>query len=312
MIEVKNLNKTFAQSGGVKVLHDVSLKAYPGEVYGFLGHNGAGKTTTMQILCGLSPYDSGSIALSSKAIGFVPENPMFYDTLSLMEYLSLIAHSTAKSASKSTSKSVSNQNLEALCEVVGLSKFKRKRIIRFSRGMKQRAAIAAALINDPDILLLDEPTSALDPEGRVDVMAIIQNLKNQGKTILLSTHILSDVENVCDRVGILKEGHMLYEDHVANLHALHAQSAIDIQWSQTETDTFTPDAHLVEAFHKIGKIELIPNGLSVHVAHVQQGMQNVLNLLANRDTPCASVSIKKLKLEDIYMGFEREVKHDLG
>ena len=146
----------------MKVLHGISLKAYPGEVYGFLGHNGAGKTTTMQILCGLSPYDSGSITLSSKAIGFVPENPMFYDTLSLMEYLSLIAHTTAKSAS--------NQDLEALCEIVGLSKFKRKRIVRFSRGMKQRAAIAAALINDPDIILLDEPTSALDPEiGRAHV-----------------------------------------------------------------------------------------------------------------------------------------------
>lgn len=301
MIDVKNLNKTFAQSGGVKVLHDVSLKAYPGEVYGFLGHNGAGKTTTMQILCGISPYDSGTIALSSNAIGFVPENPMFYDTLSLMEYLKLIA-----------SKTTTTQTLETLCELVGLSKFKRKRIIRFSRGMKQRAAIAAALINDPDILLLDEPTSALDPEGRADVMAIIQNLKNQGKTILLSTHILSDVENLCDRVGILKEGHMLYEDTVVNLHALHAESAIDVQWSHSESFIYTPNADLLEAFQKIGSIEYVPNGLSIHVPQVQYGMQKVLNLLASRDTPCTSVSIQKTNLEDIYMGFEREVKHDLG
>ncbi len=300
MIDVRKLNKQFNHKN---VLHDVSIKAYPGEVYGFLGHNGAGKTTTMQIVCGLSPFDSGEVVLASKNIGFVPEAPVFYETLSLMEYLKLISHSSEK---KNTTA-----DLEALCELVKLSKFKNNRIVRFSRGMKQRAAIAAALINDPDILLLDEPTSALDPEGRADVMGIIGALKKQGKTILLSTHILSDVESLCDRVGILKEGHMLYEGTVEALHAAHPQTAIDVLWVNNDVIQYTPSQNLLRALGSLGRLEAHSQGISLHVIDTENGMKSVLKCLTEHDAYCHSVAIKKLSLEDIYMGFEREVRHDL-
>lgn len=303
MIKVRNLNKTFEKPNKVKILHNVSLNAYPGEVYGFLGHNGAGKTTTMQIICNLSPYDSGEIEMGSKNFGFVPESPMFYDTLSLMEYLKLISHSTQPH--------YSTKNLEELCDWVKLTPFKNRRITHFSRGMKQRAAIAASLINNPDILLMDEPTSALDPEGRADVMAIIKMLKDQGKTILLSTHILSDVENLCDRVGILKNGRMLYEGSVNELHLQHPQSIINIQWLQKEQKIYSPTSELVEALKKIGSIELGAQGLSLHSTEVEEGMQETLKTLSQYHAQCSSVSIKKLKLDDIYMLFESEASHEL-
>lgn len=314
MIQINQLNKSFYKNKITNhVLHDISINAYSGEVYGFLGHNGAGKTTTMNIISGLAPYDSGDVVLNnikqngnhrSVSVGFVPESPAFYQTLTLVEYLTLMAHVSKTATSKT--------KIEQLCNKVGLLKHKNRKIVQFSRGMKQRAAIAVALINEPSIMLLDEPTSALDPEGRKDVMQIIKELKSEGKTIFLSTHILSDVENLCDRVGVLKEGHLLYEDALIKLKNSYTQSIIDIKWRHEINHTEEKLEEMMTQMQTIGKIEMHPTGIAVHVQNVETGMHDAMKIITQNQISCENIAIRTLGLEDIYMRFERGSNNELA
>lgn len=202
MIKIKNLNKSYKNN---HVLKDLSMTINKGDIYGFLGNNGAGKTTTLNIMNQLIKYNSGSCELNGQ-IGYLPESPVFYDYMTAKEYLRLIGELRNNN---------SEPYINELLWKVGLTS--KKRIGSFSRGMKQRLGMAVAIYHKPEILLLDEPTSALDPEGRKDVMALIKQLNEEGMTIVFSTHILDDVERLCNRIGILKDGHLIFEDHIHTL-----------------------------------------------------------------------------------------------
>ena len=208
-IRTEHLSKTFRVgfwARKVRAVEDVSLEVNGGEIFGLLGPNGAGKTTTIKMLLGfvrpsqgtatVAGEPAGSLA-SRRRLGYLPENPALYEFLTGIEYL--------RFAGKLAGLSSRDAALQAdrLIEQVGLAGRADRAIRRFSKGMVQRLGLAQALIGDPGIVILDEPMSGLDPIGRKDVRDIIFRLRAEGRTVLFSTHILSDVEAICDRVGIM-------------------------------------------------------------------------------------------------------------
>ncbi len=205
MLECRELKKSF---GPKEVLKGVNLSLNAGEVYGLVGENGAGKTTLMNLITGLLKADSGEILIDGVSvgkalghrIGYMLDIPAMFEFMTAREYMAYLA-----SAERYEKGYILNRTKELLA-TVGLSDVLEARISGFSRGMKQRMGIAAALFHNPDLILMDEPSSALDPKGRYEVADIIRRLAGQGKTVLLSTHILSDVEKVCDRIGLLVNG----------------------------------------------------------------------------------------------------------
>lgn len=224
LIEIDNLHKTFYTGFWRKkneVLNGVSLEVYAGETFGLLGPNGAGKTTTIKTLAGLVKPGKGTVKIMGQSpwnpkvrqhMGYLPEHPTVYPYLTGHEFLLLCGRFF------SLSKSVCKQRIPELLEQVHLSDADaRKQIRTYSKGMMQRLGFAQALIHDPDLLLLDEPMSGLDPLGRYDVKELVLSLKKQGKTILFNSHILSDVESICDRVGILVNGRVVLTKPVHQL-----------------------------------------------------------------------------------------------
>jgi ABC-2 type transport system ATP-binding protein len=212
VVEAKRLEKVFALGflrKKVCAVHDVSFAVQRNEIFGFLGPNGAGKTTTLKMLMGLIfPTAGEGFVLGRRVpdraaklrLGFLPENPYFYDYLSGPELLDLVGRLFGIDRRQRQRRS------RELLERVGLGRAEDRPLRKYSKGMLQRLGIAQALINDPELVVLDEPMSGLDPIGRREIRDLIRDLRGEGKTVLFSTHILSDVELICDRVAILVGG----------------------------------------------------------------------------------------------------------
>ena len=210
MVRIRDLRKKY---GAIPVLNGLSMDIEDGDVYGFLGRNGCGKTTTMNIICNIIPKDEGEITLGGGKpikVGYLPESPMIYGYMTAREYLEYIAACSEWQGDV-------NKRVAEVLEVVGLSKAANQRAKGFSRGMTQRLGMGAAILGNPELLIFDEPTSALDPQGRAEVIAIINRLKSMGGTIVLSTHILSDVERVANRIGIMRNGTLAEEGSLKEL-----------------------------------------------------------------------------------------------
>lgn len=212
-IKTEGLSKTFKTAKGKKVeaLKNLNLEVSVGEVFGFLGPNGAGKSTTIKLLMGLISPTSGSFTIKGisgkdiryrRFIGYLPENPSFYDYLTAEELLEFVGRNFGMEQELIRSES------ERLLKLLDLYDARNRAIRSYSKGMVQRLGIAQALIHNPDILILDEPMSGLDPLGRILVKDLIIDLKKKGKTIFMSTHILNDLEVLCDRVGIIVKGEL--------------------------------------------------------------------------------------------------------
>lgn len=198
----------------VESLKNCSLNVYPGETFGLLGPNGAGKTTLLKLLLGIVRPSSGRGLLLGQPlgdravkqrIGYLPENAYFYDYLTGWEFLQMAA------GLFQIPTAVQRQRIPQLLELVGLSQqsARKKQLRQYSKGMLQRVGMAQALINDPELVFLDEPMSGLDPLGRYQMREIILSLQNQGKTIFFNSHILSEVEQICDRIAILNQGELI-------------------------------------------------------------------------------------------------------
>jgi len=229
VLEISHVSKSYRTSLSLRkywILRDLSLSVAPGEIFGFIGPNGAGKTTTLKLLMDLIRPDGGTIKIfgrdhrkvEAKArIGFLPENPYFYDYLTASEFLDFYGRLFG------FSRAVREAKTKELLSRVGLANRGDRQLRKFSKGMLQRIGLAQALINDPDLVILDEPMSGLDPVGRREVRDLMLSLKEAGKTVFFSTHILSDTEVLCDRVGILSKGELKAVGRVSDLlgHRIH-------------------------------------------------------------------------------------------
>jgi len=217
MIKIKDLTKIYAKK--LKAVDALSLNIPKGIVFGFLGPNGAGKTTTIKMLVGINHPTSGSIMIEEESplsvsvrerIGFMPEDPRLYDELTGLELIKFSAKLFKKSFRKTSNE------LGEILATAGIYEAGNKKIKTYSKGMRQRLGFAQALVNDPDYIFLDEPLEGLDPIGRLEIKGMLARLKKQGKTIFFNSHILSDVENICDEIGIINKGRLIYSGSVSN------------------------------------------------------------------------------------------------
>lgn len=223
MINIRGISKEFKEgitSKRVKALEDLDLEIKRGEVFGFLGPNGAGKSTTIKILMNLIYSDTGKAEIGSidvrnpnarKVVGYLPENPFFYDYLTAEELLWFGGR-----ASGMDSKHIRERS-DFLINKVDLHNARKRALRSYSKGMLQRVGLALALIHDPDVVILDEPMSGLDPIGRKMVGDLLIELKQQGKTVFFSSHILNDIERFSDRAGIIIRGKLRLVDTLNNL-----------------------------------------------------------------------------------------------
>ena len=254
ILTVSNLSKNF---GAVKAVKDLSFTIEKGNVYGILGPNGSGKSTTLGIIlnvvnrsAGEFSWFDGSITTHEalKKVGAIIERPNFYPYMTAIQNLSLVCKI----------KGVDNDKIEEKLEVVGLLDRKDSKFRTYSLGMKQRLAIASALLNDPEILILDEPTNGLDPQGIHQIREIIKKIAAQGTTILLASHLLDEVEKVCSHVVILRKGEKLYSGPVDEMLASHGFFELRCQ----EMEKLQ---HLLEADSRFGKLVLNTDTLTAYL-----------------------------------------------
>lgn len=205
-----------------KVVHGISLKITEGEVFGFIGPNGAGKSTLINTIMGFIQPDAGDVLIhglppsnpaSRQNIGYLPEGPRFYEKITASELLRF------GGLSSGMTRDQVNKQIDPLLDLLEIVHVKNRPIGTYSKGMKQRIGLALAMIHDPETLIMDEPMSGLDPIGRNLLKNIILELKARGKTIFFSTHILNDVETLCDRIGLIHHGRMLYCGEIAGFLA---------------------------------------------------------------------------------------------
>src|ERR1700693_160439 len=221
MIEVKNLTKAY---GDFVAVRDVSFKADNGSILGFLGPNGAGKTTTMRIITGYMPATAGTVLIDGldifsqslearRKIGYLPENPPLYPDMRVEAYLRFVAKLRDVPRAKIESA------LEHVLEVCGLTDMSHRICGQLSKGYRQRVGLAQALIHDPPVLVLDEPTIGLDPRQIHEIRGLIHHLAGKDRTVVLSTHILPEVSQICDKVVIINEGRVALEQKISALPA---------------------------------------------------------------------------------------------
>ena len=305
VIEIKNLTKDyevgFFKKKKVRALDDLSLQVEQGEIFGFLGANGAGKTTTIKLLMSLMFPTSGSARILGEdisnvkmhhRIGYCPENPYFYDYLTARELLNYFAELFG------ISKATRQRQIGDLLRRVGLDeKDWNKQLRKFSKGMLQRVGIAQALVNNPEIVFLDEPMSGLDPVGRREIRELIAELRAQGATVFMSTHILSDIEALCDRVAILRKGRLAA---TGKLNELLSQSG--------ETQVF--EINLMNVSAEViarglvnlagATVSATPNGASIRIEDENQ-VEEVLAMARRLNGKLVSVHPVRQSLEELFV-----------
>jgi ABC-2 type transport system ATP-binding protein len=239
IVEVHNAVKHFNR-GRIRALNDVSLNVLKGSAFGLLGPNGAGKTTLVKMLLGILFPTSGSATLFGQPItqptvrdkvGYLPENHRYPDFLKGNEVLDYYGRFSA------VPKEIRQKRAPGLLKLVGMEKWGTTKIKKYSKGMMQRLGLAVALMNDPELLFLDEPTDGVDPIGRKEIRDFIQQLKSQGKTIFINSHLLSEVELVCDAVAIMNKGKIVVQGSIDQLTA--AGHTYRVQTSEIPANVFT-------------------------------------------------------------------------
>jgi ABC-2 type transport system ATP-binding protein len=300
MLEVKRLTKNY---GKLIAVTGVSFRADRGETIGLLGPNGAGKTTTVSMIAGLLSPDSGEVLIEGKQvksdtdpvklkIGLVPQDMALYDKLSARDNLIFFAALYSLAGAKA------KQAIDDVLNLVGLSDRSSDKVETFSGGMKRRLNLAAALLHDPQILLLDEPTVGVDPQSRNAIFDNLEALKKRGKTLIYTTHYMEEAERLCDRIVIIDHGKMIANDSLQGLHKLLPVTnviAIDLD----HADSFKPEQML--SLPEVKSAELVQGTLRVGVHDLSRGAPGVLRWLAENGHPYHHVSSEQPDLETVFL-----------
>jgi ABC-2 type transport system ATP-binding protein len=297
LIETQELTKIFRTRGRVReviALDRVSLRVEAGEILGLLGPNGAGKTTFFKTLLGLTKSTSGTIELMGRepsdpksrlAVGYLPENHRFPQHLTAkgLLYLSARLHN------------VENALIEDRCtellELVDMTRWTDTKITKFSKGMTQRVGLAQAMMSDPELLLLDEPTDGVDPVGKVELRELFERIRAQGKTVILNSHLLSEVESVADRVAILQKGKLLRVSSIEELTVQGCKYEIECKVGQ----------RLFELPEKVGKVISVGAEWLIVELPEEENINHVIDLLRNRKISIRSIKRVKLTLEQSFL-----------
>ncbi len=301
-IRTEGLRKHF---GSVRALDGLTLAVEPGTVFGFLGPNGAGKTTTIRILVGLARPTAGQawidgldIATSRRQIaariGYLPEDPVCYPWMTAREFLDYVGRVFGLQAGERERRT---QELLELVDLAGVSK---RRVGGFSRGMRQRLALAQALVNRPCVLFLDEPASALDPVGRKEVLELIGRLRGQS-TVFMSTHILADVERVCDTIGIIHHGKLVVQASQEELVARYAQPVFEVESDNGGAAQLAAWAEALRTLPWVTGVVADKTIARVIVSDVATAKRELLASAAGAGLPLVRYEMVRPSLEDVFM-----------
>ena len=301
-IEITNLTKDyelgFFRKRRVRALDDLSLSIDHGQIFGFLGANGAGKTTTLKLLMRLIFPTTGSARILGhdiedvsmhQRIGYLPENPYFYDYLTAREFLDYCGEIFGLRATDRKKRTA-----DLLARVKLDEKRWDTQLRKFSKGMLQRVGLAQSLVNDPEIVFLDEPMSGLDPVGRREVRDLIATLRDEGKTVFMCSHILSDIEVLCDRVAILKGGRLAQVGHLDELRQI-TEGPNRMEVLATNADAETLRKHLADAL-----VAPTPRGLRIEIASEDE-IEKVIAALRQAGGKVVSIQPVKQSLEELFL-----------
>jgi len=300
-IRAEGLRKRF---GSVHALEGLTLTVEMGAVFGFLGPNGAGKTTTLRILAGLARPDGGRAWVLGKeivarreispCIGYLPEEPAFYPWMTPREFLDHVGRVFGLGARERQART------DELLELVKLTEVEGRRIGGFSRGMRQRLALAQALVNRPQVLFLDEPASALDPVGRRDVLGLIACLRGRC-AILMSTHILADVERVCDTVGIVSRGRLVAEGPREDVIARYAAPVFEVEGDDASVGQLAAWAKTVGGMDWVTDVSVAGATARVVVNDVVTAKRELLASAVRAGLLLTRYEMVKPSLEDVFL-----------
>lgn len=299
LIEIRNLRKYYPAKSfskeKIKALDSVTFDVDKGEIFGLLGPNGAGKTTLIKILLGITFATDGEAKIFDKPvknvsikkkIGYLPENHRFQNFLTGEQVLKYFAGLSGLSSKETKIK------IPEYLEIVGMEKWGKTKIKKYSKGMMQRLGLAQAMINNPDLIFLDEPTDGVDPIGRKEIRDILLNLKEQGKTIFLNSHLLSEIELICDRVAILNNGILV-----------KAGSVKDITTSENTYRFITSDIDVLSMNELLNSYKATLNSKNefVCIAHDYSEMNKVVDYLRAKGILIYSVNKEKSSLESMFI-----------
>lgn len=293
-IKVKHLTKYY---GSQTAVNNISFEAKKGEILGFLGPNGAGKSTTMKIITGFIPASSGNVevcgldveknALESRTkIGYLPENNPLYLDMYVKEYLQFVAKIYKVKNRKA--------RVNEMIEQVGLEREQHKIIGALSKGYRQRVGLAQAIIHEPEVLILDEPTSGLDPNQLVEIRALIKNIGRE-KTVMLSTHIMQEVEAICDRVIIIKNGNLVANDTATTLQQKGEQTVVYVEFEGKVSK------NQLQKIEGVNKIEAVGNGTFLIASKTNADLRKTIAQFAQQNN-LLTLTLRKEErsLEDVF------------
>jgi len=308
MIEIKKLTKRF---GTLTAVDNLDLRIEAGDIFGFIGPNGAGKTTTMRILVTLMEPTGGAAFIDGldvtkkgkdvrRRVGYMPDFMGVYDDLKVFEYLEFFAAAFGIEYRKR--KAI----VEGVLELTDLVSKQSAAVDSLSRGMQQRLGLARVLIHDPKVLILDEPASGLDPRARIEIRELLRELKRMGKTIMISSHILSELEEICDRIGIIEHGRLVFGgtmDEIQPRLGIHSKVRVKVLGDESKA------IELLTALPQVHEVEVAGDYLSVTFREGEQTDGIIARTLVNGGVDLVYLQPEQLKLDDAFLKLTKGIVH---
>jgi len=308
MIETHGLTKYY---GNLPALVALNLSIQEGDIFGFIGPNGAGKTTTMRILATLLEPTSGTASINGidvhkqgrqvrRLVGYMPDFMGVYDDLKVFEYLEFFA--AAFGIARSKRKSI----VEGVLELTDLTGKRAAAVDSLSRGMQQRLQLARVLIHDPKVLILDEPASGLDPRARIEVRELLCELKKMGKTIMISSHILSELEEMCDHVGIIEQGKLIFS---GTLEEIHSRMGAHTRFTVRVTRDAERAVEMLSALPQVQSVEADGDCLDVALGDGAEDTGLIARTLVGGGIDLVELVPQKVKLDDAFLQLTQGLVH---